>query len=47
MFPFFGLYGRYSAARDPWRNPANKAFRREFYARALQWLADPENKSYK
>jgi hypothetical protein len=45
--PFFGVYGVYQASEDPWRVPANKAFLREYYTKALQWLADPSNKTYK
>jgi hypothetical protein len=45
--PFFGIYGAYDPARDPWSIPANRAFLREFYSKALAWLADPGNKTYK
>jgi hypothetical protein len=45
--PFFGVYGVYKSAEDPWKIPANKAFLREYYTKALQWLADPGNKTYK
>jgi hypothetical protein len=45
--PFFGIYGPYNPARDPWSIPSNRAFLREFYSKALAWLADPGNKTYK
>jgi hypothetical protein len=45
--PYFGIYGGYAAATDPWAIPANAAFRREFYLKALQWLADPGNRTFK
>lgn len=45
--PFFGVYGPYNAARDPWVMPANAAFRRQFYSSAMAWLADPNNKQYR
>lgn len=45
--PFFGIYGPYSAASDPWAIPANRAFLHEFYSKALSWLSDPGNKTYK
>jgi hypothetical protein len=44
--PFFGIYGPYDPARDPWSIPSNRAFLREFYGKALAWLADPGNKTY-
>jgi hypothetical protein len=45
--PFFGVYGPYTAARDPWSIPANAAFRKAFYYKALKWLADPSIKTHK
>ncbi|WIA33971.1 hypothetical protein OEZ86_007066 [Tetradesmus obliquus] len=45
--PFFGIYGPYNPASDPWSIPSNRAFLREFYSKALAWLADPGNKTYK
>eukprot|EP00775_Hariotina_reticulata_P013864 gene13864-13986_t len=44
--PFFGVYGPYSEARDPWSNVNNRAFLREFYSKALQWLADPSQTTF-
>jgi hypothetical protein len=45
--PYFGVYGIYAADRDPWSVPANSAFRKTFYYRAMQWLADPKTKTHK
>jgi hypothetical protein len=45
--PFFGVYGAYNPAKDPWQVPANRAFLREYYAKALQWLSAPENTTYR
>eukprot|EP00879_Flechtneria_rotunda_P011737 GHRR01012258.1.p1 GENE.GHRR01012258.1~~GHRR01012258.1.p1 ORF type:complete len:433 (+),score=130.19 GHRR01012258.1:664-1962(+) len=45
--PFFGIYGVYAPDKDPWAIASNKAYRREFFSKALAWLAEPNNKSYK
>lgn len=45
--PFFGIYGPYARARDPWALPANGEFRREFYAKAAAWLAEPNMTTYR
>ncbi|KAF8057099.1 hypothetical protein HT031_006108 [Scenedesmus sp. PABB004] len=37
--PFFGIYGAYAPGSDPWALPANRAFLREFYFKAIAWLA--------
>lgn len=41
------MYGDYKIAKDPWSIPANAAFRKAFYYKALQWLADREVKTHK
>jgi len=45
--PFFGIYGPYAAAKDPWARPANRAYLREFYTKASAWLADPGRMTYR
>ena len=45
--PFFGIYGPYRTATDPWSIPANNAFRKTFYYKALQWLSDPSRTTHK
>ena len=45
--PFFGVYGAYNPATDPWQVPANRAFLREYYSKAVQWLAAPEKTTYR
>lgn len=45
--PFFGVYGRYTTAKDPWSIPANHAFREAFYYKAMEWLANPDIKTHK
>jgi hypothetical protein len=40
--PFFGVYGPYRAASDPWRLAGNRAFLEEFYRKTSAWLADPK-----
>ncbi|GBF88099.1 hypothetical protein Rsub_00811 [Raphidocelis subcapitata] len=45
--PFFGIYGPYARATDPWALPANKAFQREFYEKAAAWLSRTDNKTYR
>jgi hypothetical protein len=45
--PFFGVYGPYSAPRDPWLRGANGNFRREFYSKLARWAGDPNNKTYR
>ncbi len=37
--PFWGVQGAYAASLDPWRTPRMAEFRRAFYDKALQWLA--------
>lgn len=44
--PWAGVAGPYDASRDPWRRPDLQGFRREFYSKVLQWLSQPDIKTY-
>lgn len=46
-FPFAGVDGIYSAARDPWLVPMLKSYAVEFYAKLAAWLANPFNKTHR
>lgn len=45
--PWAGVAGPYNAAYDPWYVPELRDYRTEFYDLALEWLADPNIKTYK
>lgn len=45
--PFFGIYGDYTSSLDPWALPSNRAFLREFYSKAIAWLSDPAQTTYR
>lgn len=45
--PWAGVAGYYNYAWDPWNVPELRDYRTEFYTKALQWLADPNLKTYK
>lgn len=36
--PFFGVFGAYSRARDPWQTPEVRAYNRYFYRKTLEYL---------
>lgn len=40
--PFFGIYGPYRRAADPWAYPDNRAFLREFYSKTVAWVGRPK-----
>lgn len=46
-FPFAGVSGVYSTARDPWLVPMLKSYAIEFYAKLAAWLATPYNKTHR
>lgn len=45
--PWAGVAGPYNSAYDPWYVPELRDYRTEFFTKALQWLADPNIKTYK
>ena len=36
--PFFGIFGAYTKARDPWQAPAVRGYNHYFYRKALEYL---------
>ncbi len=36
--PFFGVFGAYQKARDPWQTPAVKDYNHYFYRQTLAYL---------
>ena len=36
--PFFGVFGSYTSARDPWKTPAVKAYNHYFYQQTVAYL---------
>lgn len=36
--PFFGVFGPYTKARDPWQTPAVRSYNHYFYQKTVEYL---------
>lgn len=45
--PWAGVAGSYNSANDPWNVYELRTYRDEFFTKALQWLSDPDGRTYK